>query len=217
MEKVGKKKKILRTDEEILAGLSHLVDEEEIIAYFKGVVKELNHIVKLNNRRHKDHRADFDISSLEGGFDEDDAKIRIPNAVIELCSELSVEPLAFSGNAVSMPNLVNSPALSRILGRLTDKQQETLYLRGVHLWENEDIAKENKVSSRNIRKLNERALYHTRGQFLPVVKLKLKLSTAKEYKEIAEERRITTTFLEREFLRRFDGQFDDYYEQDIDK
>ena len=212
MEKTKNKKKQLRTDEEILAVLSSLTSEGERNAYFQGVVKELDYIEKLNNRRHRDKLANFDISSIECGFDEDDVKTTFPNAVTELCSEMDVEPLAFADNAASMSDLVSSPALSRILSRLTDKQQETLYLRGVHLWDNEDIADENNVSSRNIRKLYERALYHVRGQFLPVVKLRLKFETDEDYEELVAERHISTTLLEREFLKRFEGEFDDYYE-----
>ena len=121
-----------------------------------GVVEALDGYDRNNDRRHGDHRDDFDFSGLNGGVSAD-GHYQIPNK-LKLYKEDDWLDIIFSQQAGDLPNLVAEYPVSGAMRELTPQQQEILRLNIVFGIPTKDIAKQMGCATRNITKQRQKAL-----------------------------------------------------------
>ena len=134
-----------------------------------GVVETLDDYDRNNDRRHGDHRDDFDFSCLNGGASAD-GHYQIPNK-LKLYKEDDWLDIIFSQTASELPNLVTEYPVSAAMRELTPQQQEILRLNIVFGIPTRDIAKQMGCTTRNITKQRQKALekihFLVTGQWKP--------------------------------------------------
>ena len=113
-----------------------------------GVVQALDDYDKNNDRRHEDHRDDFDLSCLNG-VTSADGHYQIPES-LKLYEEDDWLDIIFSQQAGDLPNLVAEYPVSGA--------QEILRLNIVFGIPTKDIAKQMGCTTRNITKQRQKAL-----------------------------------------------------------
>ena len=121
-----------------------------------GVVEALDDYDRNYDRRHRDHRDDFDFSCLNGGVSAD-GHYQIPNK-LKLYKEDDWLDIIFSQTASELPNLVTEYPVSAAMRELTPQQQEILRLNIVFGIPTRDIAKQMGRTTRNITKQRQKAL-----------------------------------------------------------
>ncbi len=121
-----------------------------------GVVQALDDYDKNNDRRHEDHRDDFDLSCLNG-VTSADGHYQIPES-LKLYEEDDWLDIIFSQEAEDLPNLVAEYPVSQAMRELTSQQQEILRLNIVFGIPTKDIAKQMGCTTRNITKQRQKAL-----------------------------------------------------------
>lgn len=121
-----------------------------------GVVQALDDYDRNNDRRHEDHRDDFDFSCLNGGICAD-GHYQIPER-LKLYKEDDWLDIIFSRTASDLPNLVTEYPVSAAIRELTPQQQEILRLNIVFRIPAKDIAKQMGCTTRNITKQRQKAL-----------------------------------------------------------
>ena len=120
------------------------------------MVETLDDYDRNNDRRHGDHRDDFDFSCLNGGASAD-GHYQIPNK-LKLYKEDDWLDIIFSQTASELPNLVTEYPVSAAMRELTLQQQEILRLNIVFGIPTRDIAKQMGCTTRNITKQRQKAL-----------------------------------------------------------
>lgn len=123
---------------------------------WSSVVRALDAYDRNNDRRHEDHKDDFDLSCLNGGISAD-GHYQIPES-LKLYEEDDWLDIIFSQEAGDVPNLVAEYPVSAAMRELTPQQQEILRLNIVFGIPTKDIAKQMGCTTRNITKQRQKAL-----------------------------------------------------------
>jgi len=123
---------------------------------WSSVVRALDAYDRNNDRRHEDHKGDFDLSCLNGGISAD-GHYQIPES-LKLYEEDDWLDIIFSQEAGDVPNLVAEYPVSAAMRELTPQQQEILRLNIVFGIPTKDIAKQMGCTTRNITKQRQKAL-----------------------------------------------------------
>mgnify|MGYP000057908372 FL=1 len=105
-------------EERLEQRLQALAQQED----WAGVVQALDDYDKNNDRRHEDHRDDFDLSCLNG-VTSADGHYQIPES-LKLYEEDDWLDIIFSQQAGDLPNLVAEYPVSQAMRELTPQQQE---------------------------------------------------------------------------------------------
>lgn len=123
---------------------------------WSSVVRALDDYDKNNDRRHEDHKDDFDLSFLNGGASKD-GHYQIPKN-LKLYEEDHWLEIIFSQETKDLPNLVAEYPVSAAMRELTPQQQEILRLNIVFDIPTKAIAKQMGCTTRNITKQRQKAL-----------------------------------------------------------
>lgn len=143
-------------EERLEQRLQALAQQED----WAGVVQALDDYDKNNDRRHEDHRDDFDLSCLNG-VTSADGHYQIPER-LKLYKEDDWLDIIFSRTASDLPNLVTEYPVSAAMRELTPQQQEILRLNIVFGIPTKDIAKQMGCTTRNITKQRQKGLQKIR-------------------------------------------------------
>lgn len=120
------------------------------------MLKGENQKIENNERRHKEHRDDMDITVLERNREEDEL---FPKAkILKICRPDDWDEIIFSRAPGDLHELVSDETISRAIESLTEKQKEVLFYNIVHQFTVKEIAEFTQTSDRNIRKHKEKAL-----------------------------------------------------------
>jgi RNA polymerase sigma factor (sigma-70 family) len=144
--------------------LNRIKDENERNKWFENLVKEFDKVDRLNDRKHfrRNRRHEFDPHLLD---EDSEDEISIPPKFKILNHSDGWLDYIFSRSPDDLYELVENEAVSEALRDLNGKRKEVLFYRAVHGYSAEDIAAMKGVSSRNIRKLYEKAVREVREQF----------------------------------------------------
>jgi hypothetical protein len=178
---------------------------------FSAIIAELDGAERNKERCHRRKR---DYRSL----DELDVPLKNtrgcykPGISASLYSKQAcAEDILFSEYSENIHELVSDGTLSVIIRGLTTKQKEVLHLVAVQRYSIPEATEKLGVSARNVHKLYYTALYHIRGKFYPVIKLKGKLAHSDMFRGMVLSRGICTTKAERKFLETADKDAKSYY------
>jgi len=120
------------------------------------VVAELNRYDANNERRHKTHRDDMDLTLLDRKAK--DGEYFCGNRLLKLGRANDWIDIIFSQNPEDLHHLVEDEAISAALRELTPVQKKVLLDNIVHCFPAENLAKEAGCSTRNITKHRQKAL-----------------------------------------------------------
>lgn len=153
MRVVGKGTRESRLD----ARLQELADKGD----WKGVVRTLDQYDENNERRHRSHRDDIDITIPERRADDEQDTYRISDMMRLCCCEDWLD-IIFSQKAEDLHHLVENTKVSQALRGLTLQQKEILLKNLVWEFSTKEIAAVNGCSVRNITKHRQKALDQVR-------------------------------------------------------
>ena len=120
------------------------------------VMAELDRFDANNERRHKTHRDDIDLTLLDRKAK--DGEYFCGNRLLKLCRLNDWIDIIFSQNPEDLHHLVEDEAISAALRKLTPVQKKILLDNIVHCFPAENLAKEMGCSTRNITKHRQKAL-----------------------------------------------------------
>ena len=140
----------------IKTDLANIKTEEEKLAYFNNLVKEMDRQDENNNRKHNRHRADFDISILEAGTNKENQYI--PSEITNLHHNESFENIIFSKKYRDLNQLIGYVPYSLAVHTLNEKRKEVLFLKGIWGYTEKEIARYKGVSQSNISQLFKKAI-----------------------------------------------------------
>ena len=123
---------------------------------WEGVLRELDQYDANNERRHQEHRDDFDLALLDGRSCEDEP-YQIPRRLCLFQEEAWLD-IIFSQREEDLPELVSEYPLSAALRELTPQQREILRLNLVFDIPARELAERAGCTTRNITKLRQKAL-----------------------------------------------------------
>lgn len=145
------------TREEILdAELKTLAE----VGDWDGVVQMLDHFDANNERRHKEHRADMDISVVDCG-PNDGEYCEFAN-LLRLSTPDNWLEAIYSREPEDLYQLVEEYPASEALRELTSAQKQVLFMNIVHRMSAKEIAAVLNCSVRNVTKHRQKALEHIR-------------------------------------------------------
>lgn len=145
------------TREEILdAELKTLAE----VGDWDGVVQMLDHFDANNERRHKEHRADMDISVVDCG--PNDGKYCEFANLLRLSTPDDWLDAIYSREPEDLYQLVEEYPASEALRELTSAQKQVLFMNIVHRMSAKEIAAVLNCSVRNVTKHRQKALEHIR-------------------------------------------------------
>lgn len=145
------------TREEILdAELKTLAE----VGDWDGVVQMLDHFDVNNERRHKEHRADMDISVVDCGLDE--SEYYKSADLLRLSTPDDWLDVIYSRNSEDLYQLVGEYPVSEALRELTMAQKQVLFLNIIHKMPSSEAAAVLDCSVRNITKHRQKALERIR-------------------------------------------------------
>lgn len=128
---------------------------------WKGVVRTLDQYDENNERRHRSHRDDIDITIPERKADDEQNTYRISD-MMRLCCWEDWLDIIFSQKPEDLHHLVEDTEVSRVLRGLTLQQKEILLKNLVWGVSTKEIAAVNGCSVRNITKHRQKALDQVR-------------------------------------------------------
>ena len=128
---------------------------------WKGVVRTLDQYDENNERRHRSHRDDIDITIPERKADDEQNTYRISD-MMRLCCWEDWLDIIFSQKPEDLHHLVEDTEVSRVLRGLTLQQKEILLKNLVWWVSTKEIAAVNGCSVRNITKHRQKALDQVR-------------------------------------------------------
>ena len=124
---------------------------------WNGVVAALDQYDRNNQRRHKAHRDDMDITVVDRDLDDED--FRYPAAsLLKLSSPADWLDIIYSQNPEDLHHLVTDAAVSKALKELTHKQKKVLLEHIVWGRSTKEIAEKMYCSVKNIVKHRQTAL-----------------------------------------------------------
>lgn len=145
------------TREEILdAELKTLAE----VGDWDGVVQMLDHFDANNERRHKEHRADMDISVVDCG-PNDGEYCEFAN-LLRLSTPDNWLEAIYSRDPEDLYQLVEEYPVSEALRELTSAQKQVLFMNIVHRMPAKEIAAVLNCSVRNVTKHRQKALERIR-------------------------------------------------------
>ena len=121
-----------------------------------GVLQALDNYDDNNDRRHGEHRDDFEFSLLNGGISEG-GHYQIPEN-LKVYEENDWLELIFSQRGEELPELMGEYPISSAMRELTPRQLEILRLNIVFGIPTRDIAEQMGCTTRNITKQRQKAL-----------------------------------------------------------
>lgn len=124
---------------------------------WKGVVRTLDRYDENNERRHRSHRDDIDITIPERKADDEKDTYRISD-MMRLCCWKDWLDIIFSQRPEDLHHLVEDTKVCQALRRLTLQQKEILLKNIVWEFSTKEIAAVNGCSVRNITKHRQKAL-----------------------------------------------------------
>jgi len=139
------------------AKLEELAGKED----WKGVVQTLDQYDENNERRHRSHRDDLDISIVERKADDGQDTYRISDMMRLCCWEDWID-IIFSQRPEDLHHLVEDTQTIRALRELTPQQKKILLENLVWGLSTKEIAEADGCSVRNITKHRQRALEQVR-------------------------------------------------------
>lgn len=128
---------------------------------WKGVVRMLDRYDENNERRHRSHRDDLDITIPERKADDTRDSYRISDMMRLCCWEDWID-IIFSQRSEDLHHLVEDAKVSQALKELTSQQREILMENLVWGFSTKEIAKVDGCSVRNITKHRQKALEQVR-------------------------------------------------------
>ena len=202
MKKIARRRKC-RKIEEIENEIRQTKDEEERWKLFEELEKASDNADYNNDRKHfrSERRDRYNITTMGNAFSPDNMESYIPKRLLKVCKAKDWDEIIFSEH---LSDITMDRSLTYILRELPQAQQEVFFYRVIEGYTAQEIADIKGTSSRNVRKLYEKALKNIREDWLPVVEFKRKLETDDKYRQIAREQDIYTTEYEREYLNRID-------------
>lgn len=128
---------------------------------WKGVVWTLDRYDENNERRHKSHRDDLDITIPERKADDEQDTYRISD-MMRLCCWKDWVDIIFSQMPEDLHHLVGDTKVSQALKKLTPQQKKILLENLVWGFSTKEIARAEGCSVRNITKHRQKALKQVR-------------------------------------------------------
>lgn len=128
---------------------------------WKGVVRTLDRYDENNERRHRSHRDDLDITIPERKMDDGQDTYRISD-MMRLCCWKDWVDIIFSQKPEDLHHLVEDTKVSQGLKTLTPQQKKILLENLVWGFTTKEIAKAEGCSVRNITKHRQKALEQVR-------------------------------------------------------
>lgn len=128
---------------------------------WNGVVRTLDRYDENNERRHKSHRDDIDITIPERKADDERDTYRISD-MMRLCCWGDWLDIIFSQRPEDLHHLVENTEVSKALKGLTLKQKKILLENLVWGFSTKEIADADGCSVRNITKHRQKALEQVR-------------------------------------------------------
>lgn len=128
---------------------------------WKGVVRTLDRYDENNERRHRSHRDDIDITIPERKADDEKDTYRISDMMRICCWEDWLD-IIFSQKPEDLHHLVEDTEVSRALKGLTPQQKKILLENLVWGFSTKEIAEADGCSVRNITKRRQEALEQIR-------------------------------------------------------
>lgn len=128
---------------------------------WEGIVRTLDRYDENNERRHRSHRDDIDITIPERKADDEQDTYRISD-MMRLCCWEDWLDIIFSQKPEDLHQLVEDTKVSRALKELTSQQKKILLENLVWGFSTKEIAKANGCSVRNITKHRQKALEQIR-------------------------------------------------------
>ena len=128
---------------------------------WKGVVRTLDRYDENNERRHRSHRDDLDITIPERKTDDGQDTYRISD-MMRLCCWKDWVDIIFSQKPEDLHHLVEDTKVSQELKALTPQQKKILLENLVWGFTTKEIAKSEGSSVRNITKHRQKALEQVR-------------------------------------------------------
>ena len=128
---------------------------------WKGVVRTLDRYDENNERRHRSHRDDLDITILERKTDDGQDTYRISD-MMRLCCWKDWIDIIFSQKPEDLHHLVEDATVSQGLKALTPQQKKILLENLIWGFTTKEIARAEGCSVRNITKHRQKALEQVR-------------------------------------------------------
>lgn len=147
--------------------------EEEKLKYFDGIVAQMDKDDENNERRHQNHRANFDMTVLDRGTDEDNQYI--PSEFTKLYFSQPLLDEIFSAKFVDLHQLPRFGVISCAIAELTDNRKEVLFLKVVQKFTETEIAEYKGVSQSSVSQLYKKAIAHIRLRISEYINYKLYL------------------------------------------
>ena len=203
MSKIARKR-LVREIEDVENDIKKTKDEKERWKLFEELEESCDNADFNNDRKHfrSERRDRYNITTMGNAFSPDNMESYIPKRLLKVCKAKDWDEIIFSEH---LPDITMDRSLAYILRKLPQAQREVFFYRVIEGYTAQEIADIKGTSSRNIRKLYEKALNSIREDWLPVVEFKRKLETDEKYREIAREQDIYTTEYEREYLNQASG------------
>lgn len=128
---------------------------------WNGIVRTLDQYDENNERRHRSHRDDIDITIPERKADDERDTYRISD-MMRLCCWEDWLDIIFSQRPEDLHHLVEDTKISQALRELTPQQKKILLENLVWGFSTKEIAAANGCSVRNITKHRQKALEQVR-------------------------------------------------------
>lgn len=128
---------------------------------WKGVVRTLDRYDENNERRHRSHRDDLDITIPERKTDDGQDTYRISD-MMRLCCWKDWIDIIFSQRSEDLHHLVEDATVSQGLKALTPQQKKILLENLIWGFTTKEIARAEGCSVRNITKHRQKALEQVR-------------------------------------------------------
>ena len=143
-----------REDDDLEAELSAIKSKKGKKKWWKGVIKEFDHIDALNDQRHlrNEYRDFFDITSLDRGY-SDNMETHINPKILNVCIDDDWLDIIYSENPQDLQELIEEEKLYNAVKALKPNYKEVLMQRDIWGWQGSYIAEKKGVTDRAVRKL----------------------------------------------------------------
>ena len=201
------RKRLVREIEQIENDIKKTKDEKERWKLFQELEESCDNADFNNDRKHfrSERRDRYNITTMGNAFSPDNMESYIPKRLLKVCKAKDWDEIIFTGEVDNLTDIAMDRSLAYILKNLPQAQREVFYYRVIEGYTAQEIADIKGTSSRNIRKLYEKALNSVRADWLPVIQLKHKFETDDKYSQMVREQGIGTTIEERQFLGLLEG------------
>lgn len=180
--------------------LKNISDGKERLDYFNEVVlPEMEELDDKEIRTWEEHRADFDVDTLERGVKSEGKGLIIPKRFIEACGAIDFEDIIFSKDPADIHQLTADRGLSCLLKQCTERQKELLFYMDIYGFSGAEIAEAKGVKPRNVTSIHARAIKNIRTKIIPLILHKFEMERCPERRNMARNLSIFTIYEERYF------------------